>query len=267
MLRNFAAETNESEAHWGNLSIQTISTVQHSSKLHTGLNWRTGERRKATTVSLKQCPAESSSFCFKLFKTKIWEMKNNWSGLSLCVHEPTPIYMRVCECMCTNIYLAGWGAAKKPNKPRLDSGRNKKLKIMFLPKSIKLQVGLILNTWAKSNTLDHEILEDRKPVKQQQRSRGHGSWQRVGHETSARGGVFIFLPRALERDHIAAGKEQTHSPRGQRWNVALLPLCQRLPHHSSSGDTSRMCVEGRRAEEQAPKMWSSWAKKEMSDSV
>lgn len=61
-------------------------------------------------------------------------------------------------------------------------------------------------------------------------------------------GMFILLPRALERDHIGAGKEQTHSPRGQLWNVALLPPCQPLPHHRSSGDTSRMCVEGSRAE-------------------
>lgn len=69
----------------------------------------------------------------------------------------------------------------------------------------------------------------------------HGSWQQAGHEISARGGVFVVLPRALGKDLIAAGKEQTASPRRQCWNVALLPLCQRLPHLSSSGDTSK-CV-------------------------
>lgn len=73
MLRNFAAEADKSEDHGG----KTISTVQNSNKLHTGLNWRTVEGRKATTESLKQCTAESSSFCFKFFKTNTWEMKNN----------------------------------------------------------------------------------------------------------------------------------------------------------------------------------------------
>lgn len=162
-------------------------------------------------------------------------------------------------CMSVYVHKYIYDKIRSCKKPKQE------LKIMSLPKSIKLQVGLILNTWTKSNTLDHEILEDRKPVKQPQRSRGHGSWQRVGHEISARGEVFILLPRALQRDPIAAGKEQTHSPRGHRWNVALLPLCQQLPHHNNSGDTSRMCVEGRRAEEWAQKLWSSWAKKQMSE--
>lgn len=74
--------------------------------------------------------------------------------------------------MCTNICIYGKmrSCKKNPNKPRLGSERNTNLKMMFLAKSMKLQVGLILNTRAKSNTLDHEIWEDRKPVKQQQRS-------------------------------------------------------------------------------------------------
>lgn len=48
----------------------------------------------------------------------------------------------------------------------------------------------------------------------------------LGCKITARRGVYILLPRALERDHIGAGNEQTNSPRGQRWNVALLPQRQ-----------------------------------------
>lgn len=68
--------------------------------LHTGLNWSTGAKKiKATTGSLKQCTAETSSSRFKFFKNKIWEMKNNWWDLPLCV------YPHIYTCACVYVYV------------------------------------------------------------------------------------------------------------------------------------------------------------------
>lgn len=74
-----------------------------------------------------------------------------------------------------------------------------------------------------------------KPVKQQQRSWGHGGWHQAGHEISARGAVFIVLPRALQRDLMAAEREQTHEGSAGMWHcfppVPAIATSQELRGH------------------------------------
>lgn len=168
---------------------------------------------------------------------------------------------------CVSIYvykyihgkMRSW--KKTPDKPRLDSEKRKNLKIMLLPKSIKLQVGLILNTWAKSSPLDHETLEDRKPAKQQQRS--WGPWQLAAswaRDFCTWWGVCCPTKGPGERSHRSREGANSQPTRavlecGIASPVPAIATSQQLRGHIQK------CVEGTRAAGWAQKMWSSWAKK------